>query len=578
MNRQIKFLEKRIKAGRGLTPSDLVLKGGKVINVFSGETIECDVAVQGSFIVGLGADYKGKEVVDVSGKWVVPGLIDAHMHLESTMLLPANLARALLPHGTTTIVSDPHEIANVAGLNGIRFLLKESEFIPLDIYFMAPSCVPATTLETSGAKIGISELRMLKKEPRVLGLAEMMNYPGVLAGEEDVLKKLSLFADSVIDGHAPLLKGYDLQGYISAGMRSDHETSGQNEAMEKLRSGMMIMIREGTSARNMDELLPLVSKSNEGRFCFVSDDLHPHDIHQRGHLDYMLRRAIEYGLDAATAVKLASLNPARYFGLKYKGAVAPGYQADLVVLNDLELFSVEKVYKEGRLVAENGVALDFAVKIKALAESLRPIRLASIKPDRFQIRRQGQKARVIQLVPGQIHTRLLQADVKTDNGLVQSDSEADILKVAVLERHHGSGRIGLGLVRGFGLKKGALASSVAHDSHNIVCVGVEDEDMFCAIKELKRIGGGMVAASQGRVLASVPLGVAGLISTEPLEDLVPKLEKLNRAAISLGCSIADPFMYLSFLALPVIPEVRITDRGLVDVGKFALVSLFFDEG
>ncbi len=566
-------LRNRILAAKGEIPADLVLKKGKVVNLFSKTVDVADVAVYDGFVVGIGPDYHGREEIEVKGKYIIPGLIDGHIHVESSMLLPSRLAAALLPHGTTTIISDPHEIANVMGTEGVRLLLEESQSIPFDIFFMAPSCVPATHLETSGAKLGPAELKKLGHEPRVLGLAEMMNYPGVLMGLQEVLEKLILFQDMVIDGHGPSLSGKDLQAYLTAGIRSDHETSDRAEGMEKLKSGMMLMIREGTSTKNLEELLPLVTEANARRFCFVADDLHPLDISERGHLDFMLKRAVELGLDPITAIQLATLNPAEYFGLKERGVVAPGYRADLVVLNDLERFRVESVYKDGFLVVEEGEVKGFS-SAEGLSIETHPLNIPPIGPEKFRIRDKGLNARIMGLIEGQALTGVSYERVKSEEGWVVSDIEADILKLAVVERHKGTGRIGLGLVKGIGLKAGAMATSVAHDSHNVIVVGVDDRDLCKAVEEVKRMGGGMTVVNGEKVLASVPLELAGLLSLEPLERLIPQLEEVNGAAASLGCSLKEPFMHLSFLSLAVIPELKLTDMGLVDVNRFELVSLF----
>jgi adenine deaminase len=574
--RNIEFLQERIKAARRQIPSDLVLKKGRVVNVFSGEILEMDVAIHQGVIVGVGAGYQGKEEVDVKGCTVAPGLTDGHMHIESTMLIPSRLAASLLVHGTTAIVSDPHEIANVMGFEGIRFMLRDSQALPFDIFFMAPSCVPATHLETSGASLDQEDLATLREEPRILGLAEMMNYPGVLAGDEKVIEKLSLFRGRVIDGHAPSLVGHDLQAYCSAGVRSDHETIDLQEAREKLQAGMRIMIREGTSAKNLEALLPLVNEKNSRRFCFVTDDLHPEDLLERGHMDDVLRKAVRLGLDPLTALQMVTLNPAEFFGLHDRGAVAPGYRADLVVMENLENFSVEMVYKDGRLVVRNGKIVHFPQKKDEYLPSW-PIKIPSLTPESFRIRKQGARARVIEVIPGQILTKVRVEEVLSDREWVLSDIQQDVLKLMVVERHKGTGRIGRALVHGFGLKRGALASSVAHDSHNIIAAGVEDLDLFTAVEQIRRMGGGLVAAEGGRILAKVALEIGGLMSKEPLESLSAQLKTLSGAAKSLGCILPEPFMTLSFLALPVIPELKLTDKGLVDVRMFAEVPLFVQE-
>jgi len=569
----IEVLQQRIKAARRQIPSDLVLKKGRVVNVFSGEILERDLAVHQGVIVGVGEGYTGEQEVDVQCRFIAPGLIDGHMHIESTMLLPSRLAASLLVHGTTAIVSDPHEIANVMGVEGIRFMLRESEGLPFDIFFMAPSCVPATSLETSGASLDHEALASLREEPRILGLAEMMNYPGVLGGDEKVLAKLQLFRGRAIDGHAPSLGGYDLQAYCSAGIQSDHETSDLQEAEEKLRAGMMIMIREGTSAKNLEALVPLVNRKNSRRFCFVTDDLHPEDLLKKGHLDHVLRKAVRLGLDPLTALQMATVHPAEFFRLRGRGAIAPGYRADLVVMENLENFSAERVYKDGRLVALDGKICPFPEKRQEDLPSW-PLRIPPLSAETFGVRKEGARARVIEVIPGQILTRERIEEVLAVKGWVISDIRKDVLKLVVLERHKGTGRIGRGLVHGFGLQKGALASSVAHDSHNIIAVGVEDIDLFTAVEEAKRMGGGLVVAEGGSVLAKVALEVGGLMSKEPLESLSTQIKTLTRAAKSLGCILPEPFMALSFLSLPVIPELKLTDRGLVDVRIFAEVPLF----
>lgn len=572
----VETLRKRILAARGKIPADIVLKKGRVLNVFTGTIEEQDVALFEGFIVGVGNDYHGKKEIDVSSKWITPGLIDGHIHIESSMLLPSRLAAALLPHGATTIIADPHEIANVLGMDGIRFMIKESEGIPFDVFFMAPSCVPATPLESSGARLGASDLSELKTEPRVLGLAEMMNYPGVLDGEEDVLEKLSLFADRIVDGHAPFLNGFDLQGYLSAGIKSDHETSDSSEGLEKLKGGMTLMIREGTSARNLEDLLPLVKAGHTRKVCFVSDDLHPRAIIKRGHLDFVIRRAVTLGLKPEIAIQLATLNPAEYFGLMNRGAIAPGYCADVVVLGDLEQFVVEKVFKDGRLVVEGGELLAFPSGPVDSFDS-RPLNIGPITADRFRIQKEGERVRIIDLIPGQVLTGIHVENVTSEDGYILSDTKSDVLKLAVVERHRGTGRIGLGLVRGFGLKSGAMATSVAHDSHNVIVVGVDDQDMCRAVETVRDMGGGMVVVRDGETIAKTPLQAAGLMSMESVDPLVGQLEALDEAAVSLGCKVKDPFMALSFLALPVIPDLKLTDMGLVDVNKFSVISLFVED-
>jgi adenine deaminase len=571
----IEALKKRIKAARNEVPADLVLKRGWVVNVFTGAISEKDVAIYDGVIVGVGSGYQGKEEKDIDGKWVIPGLIDGHIHIESSMLVPTCLAAALVIHGTTAIIADPHEIANVMGLEGIRFMLRDSRGIPFDIFFMAPSCVPATHLETAGAYLGPSDLLKLIDEPRILGLAEMMNFPGVLSGDQKVLEKINLFRNKILDGHCPSLSGNDLQAYVTAGIRSDHETTVLAEGLEKVENGMMLMIREGTSAKNLDELVPLVNRGNARRFCFVSDDLHPEDIQQRGHLNYMIKKAIQLGLDPVTAIQLATLNPAEYFGLKDRGAVAPGFRADLAVLNDLNSLEVNSVYKDGRMVVDKGSLVYFPHgQDRATLVKPDPLNISPLSPESFRIPYSDDKAKVIEVLPGQLITHMRFEKIKSDSGCVVTDTVSDVLKLCVVERHGATGHIGLGLVTGFGLKHGAMATSVAHDSHNVIAVGVTDGEIFRAVEAVRIMGGGLSVVKDNEILAKVPLEIAGLMSGEPLETLVQKLREIKKTAAELGCALEEPFMALSFLALPVIPELKLTDMGLVDVNKFEIVPLF----
>ncbi len=552
---------------------DLLLEGAEVANLLSGEVHRADVAVNKGQVVGFDA-CSAKQVIDVGGLILTPGFIDGHVHIESAMVTVPEYARAVVPRGTTSVVIDPHEIANVWGEPGIGYILESSARLPLDVYVMLPSCVPATGMETSGAALDASDLAGLMDHERVLGLAEVMNYPGVVSRDPAVLEKIRLAGAKRVDGHAPKLTGRDLTAYIAAGVGSDHECTTIGEAWEKLRQGMRIMLREGSAAKNLRDLLPLVTPSNARRFLFVSDDRHPADILREGHIDFMVRTAIERGLDPILALQIASLNTAEYFGLKDRGAIAPGYRADIAVLDCLEHPSVVKVLKGGRVVAEDG-------SLTARLESAptpkeRAMRIGKIGEESFRISARAGEARVIGVIPDQIITRSLLLVPKAAAGDVVSDTDRDVLKMAVVERHMGTGNVGLGLVQGFDLSSGAIASSVAHDSHNIAVVGVADEEMLAAVLAVQRMGGGLVVVRESKVRASLPLPVAGLLSERYMRDVAEGIDECIDAARDLGCDLKDPFMTLSFLCLPVIPELKLTDRGLVDVKAFRFVPLFLE--
>ena len=564
-------IEDLIPVARGKREADLVLRGAKVVNLFSGEVLNADVAIYKDRIAGLGK-YKAKKTLDLKGAYLSPGFIDGHVHLESSMLTVPEFARAVLPLGTTTVVADPHEIANVLGREGIRYLLRSSEGCLLDVYFMLPSCVPATPLETSGARLSAKDLQPFFSHPRVLGLGEMMNYPGVLHSDKGVLAKLRAARGRPIDGHCPGLSGFDLNGYICAGIRSDHECTSAPEAVEKLRAGMTVMIREGTAAKNLKDLIPLVSERNADRFLLVTDDRHPDDILTEGHLNFLVREAVRSGLDPILALRLAALNPARYFGLRDRGAIAPGYQADLVALDGLDSLNVRWVMKAGRVVAEDGRVV---ARIHPSSQRIKGSMRIDWGQVDFKIKPQGKVANVIGLVPHQITTEHERMEAKVAEGYAVSDPGRDMLKMAVIERHTGRTKMGLGFVTGFGLRAGALASSVAHDAHNLLVVGVTDEEMMAASKEVCSLGGGQVAVRDGKVLASLPLPIAGLISDRPLSEVAGRAARLREAARSeLGCKVEDPFMSLSFLALSPIPKLKLTDQGLIDVTAFKPIPLF----
>jgi adenine deaminase len=568
-------LETLIAVARGEEPADLLLKNAQLINALSGEVHPADIGIWGGRVVGFG-EYQARQVLDLKGKFVCPGFIDAHVHLESSMVQPAEFARAVVPHGTTTVVCDPHEIANVLGLAGVRYMLQASEGLPLRVYVMAPSCVPATHMETAGAEITAAGIEELLAHDRVIGLAEMMNYPGVLFRVPSVLEKIRIAGDRPVDGHAPGLSGLDLNAYVAAGVRSDHECTGLEEAREKLRRGMHIMIREGTTARNLEALLPLVTLSN-ARLCHLcTDDRHPDTLLEEGHIDDLVRKAIASGLNPITAIQMATINTAEYFGLRNVGAIAPGYRADLLVLDDVNRVSVAQVYAAGELVAQSGRYLPSRAERPDVAIQssfqLDPSAVDFTLPAGSGAR--GTRvARVIGVIPEQVVTEDLRLAPTIDEGHIVSDPSRDLLKIAVVERHHGTGNVGLGLVRGVGLGRGAIASSVAHDSHNIVVIGVSDAEMKAAVAAVAGMGGGQVVVAGGEVLAACPLPIAGLMSDRPLEEVRDQVATLARVAHDLGCTLPDPLMTLSFLALPVIPALKLTDRGLVDVKAFEIVPL-----
>ena len=567
-------LAELIKLARGEEKADLLLKNARVVNVFSHEIIETNVAIADDRIVGLG-DYQAQETIDLKGRYVCPGFIDGHVHIESSMVTPPEFARAVVPRGTTSVVADPHEIANVLGIEGVRYMLDASEGLPLTVFVMAPSCVPATHLETSGAELLWNDLVPLLDHPRMLGLAEMMNFPGVVYRVPEVLDKIRAFAGRPLDGHSPGLSGRDLQAYVAAGIASDHECTALEEAREKLRLGMYVMIREGTQARNLKELLPVVTPENARRCLLVTDDRHPADLIDEGHIDSLVKMAIGQGLDLITAIQLATINAAERFGLRDRGAIAPGYWADLVVFADFESLGIEKVFSGGRLVAEEGRMAPGAIKeVSTHLQGSVNVNWAAVD---LKIPARGRRARVIGLIPDQIITEGLSLEVKVEDGLAVADVERDILKMAVIERHQGAGNTGLGFVRGFGLKRGAIASSVAHDSHNIIVVGTDDDDMMATARSVADMGGGLAVVEEGAVRACLPLPIAGLMSDQSLESVREEMDELLAAAQEMGSRLHDPFMTMSFLALPVIPALKLTDKGLVDVNRFEFVPLFEEQ-
>ncbi|OBW63330.1 MAG: adenine deaminase [Dehalococcoides mccartyi] len=563
-------LSQLIKVARGETEADLVLLNARVINVFNAEIEQTNVAVFDGKIAGVGDYRHGKEVIDLKGAYLLPGLINGHTHVESSMLDIAQYARAVVSNGTLALITDLHEISNVCGKEGIDYVLDASADLPLSIFLQVPSCVPATHLETAGAEINSQDVADLLRLPNVTGLGEMMNFPGVLFGVPSVLDKIIAATGKVMDGHAPGLSGKDLNAYISAGIHSDHECIHLAEAKEKLARGMYIMIREGSSEKNLAELLPLVTDKTYKRCLFVVDDRSCADLKSDGDIDAVVRKAIRLGLDPARAIQLASINTAEYFHLQGHGAIAPGYLANMIVCQNLEQLDIDMVFHKGKLVAEKGQAL-FKPQSRIPKSLLNSIHIRPFDTEDLILKTIQPQIPVIEVIPGQIVTRRLDLKIPAENGVIKANTELDLLKIVVLERHHQSGNMGHGLIRGFGLKKGAIASSVAHDSHNVVAVGTNDADLYTAIKELERINGGIALAVDGQVTASVSLPVAGLLSTKPLEEVVTELEEINNQVAKLGCKLSAPFATLSFMALPVIPELRLTDLGLVDVKTFKLI-------
>ncbi|MBL7064050.1 MAG: adenine deaminase [Anaerolineae bacterium] len=562
---------------RGDEPADLVLRNGRLINVFTGEIVETDMAIAGDRIVGVGPDYEARDEMDLGGRYVCPGLIDAHVHIESSMVTPPQFARAVVPRGTTTAVTDPHEIANVAGADGIRYMLAASEGLPLTVYVNLPSCVPATHMGTAGAELAAGDLLPLTDLPRVTGLAEFMNVPGAVLGLPGALERLVAFQGYVIDGHAPGVSGKWLQAYIGAGPGSDHESTTADEMLEKLRLGMVVFIRESTAAKNLRALVPAVTPQNSRRCAFCTDDRHPADLLDEGHIDHLIRLAVAEGLDPITAIQMATLNAAEWFRLHDRGAIAPGKRADLVIFSNLKDFHAEMVFAGGALVAQDGAPVgDWLTPVVDDTCVRDTVHVEWERLD-FAIPAQGERVRVIGVVPDQVVTEHLVEPAKVVNGLAVADPERDLLKMAVIERHRDTGNVGLGFIRGLGLRRGALAGSVGHDAHNLTVAGCDDMSMKTAARAVGDLGGGLVAAAGEEVLGSLPLPIGGLMSDQPVETVRQQMDWLVETAKSLGSSLHDPFMTLGFLALEVIPALKLTDQGLVDVERFDFVPLFAEE-
>lgn len=562
-----------IKIAKGDEPADIVLKNGNIINVFNGKIEKGDIALYKEFIAGIG-NYSGKKEIDASGKYISPGLFDSHVHIESSLVTVPEYAKTVVPLGTTSVVIDPHEIANVLGLNGIRYMLKTSKYNPLNVFAMLPSCVPATEFETSGAELRAFDLLPFVNDEWVKGLAEVMNFPGVINMDQDMLDKIKLMHNKVIDGHAPGLSGCDLNAYISAGISSDHECISLEEAEEKLQKGMYIMIREGTIAKNLKDIIPIINERTARRCLFATDDRHPDDLLKEGHINFLLKKAVSLGIDPILAIQMASINATEHFNIKKLGALAPSYIADIVLFNDLKDFTVDKVIKNGKLVVENSQYI-FQTVMEPQAMKIRgSVNIKWLKDDEFKIKAKGKKINVIEIINNQLITKHYLAEANIINGFAESDIKNDIIKCSVVERHYASDNIGKGFVKGFELKKGAIASTVAHDSHNIIVIGTCDEDIKKAVVHLRKIQGGFCVVENEKVLIDLPLPIAGLMSDKPMQEVNKKLKQLNKTAYQLGITIEEPFHMLSFLSLPVIPELKLTDKGLFNVNSFKFIDLF----
>lgn len=566
------MLKNMIGIAKGGKKAPLVLKNCNIVNVFSHEIVRGDVAIFNGKIAGIG-NYDGIEEIDLRGKYLCPGFIDGHVHIESSMVAPSQFASAIVPRGTTAIIADPHEIANVKGLDGIRYIIEDSKNTPLDVFMVLPSCVPATPFENSGAVLKAEDLKELIDHERVLGLGELMNFPGVINCDEDVIDKVVMAGDKKIDGHGPSISGKELNAYVAAGVSTEHECSNVEEMINRLRLGMYILIREGSAAKNLLKLIKGINKENVRRCLFCTDDKHPEDILKDGHIDYNIRLAIKEGMDPIDAVGMGTLNAAECYGLKGKGAIAPGYDADLVVVDNLEDFNVLEVFKGGKLVGKNHLPI-FEIAPSNTEKVENSVLINEIKSDDLEINLKSNRVNVIKLNSHSLFTQKVEREVLVEGGKFKFSND-DILKVAVIERHKGTGNIGLGLVECFGLKNGAIASTIAHDSHNIIVIGDNDEDMVLAVNEIVRIGGGIAIASKGEVLKSLSLEIGGLMSKKPLEEVNKILKEMLQIAydkLNVNKEI-EPFMTLSFIALPVIPEIKMTDLGLFDVMNFKFIDL-----
>jgi adenine deaminase len=564
-------LRHKLAVARGEHPADLVFKNARLVNVLSGEIHDATVAVDDGRIIGLG-DYKGRRTINLRGAYLAPSLIDGHFHVESSQLTAPEFARAVVPHGTGTVVIDPHEYANVLGLDGIRYVLESSKNLPLDFFIMLPSCVPATALETAGARITADDLGLMIADERVAGIAELMNYPGVYLGVKSELEKIAVGKGKAVDGHAPGLRGKNLNAYALAGVRSDHESTELEEAREKLRLGLHILLREGSTERNLVHLLPLITPHNAANCSYATDDKLAGDLVREGHIDHAVRESIRHGLPPVTALQVATINTARHYRLHNLGAVAPRFWADFIIFDSLKKFTVRQTWKKGTLVAEDG---EYLARTPAAVPLPRGTMNLRYTPRDLDVPAPpGKKMKVIEIVPNQIVTRQVLVAPKTAQGRVVPDIERDVLKLVVVERHRATGNVGVGFVRGFRLAEGALGSTVAHDAHNVVVVGTNDADILRAIAALEQLQGGQVAIRHGRVAAELGLPVAGLVSNRPLEEVIERLNALNAAARAMGCRLEAPFMTLSFLSLSPIPELKLTDQGLIDATRLCKTPLF----
>lgn len=566
-------MENLIKVAKGIKKADLVIKNARIINVFNNTISQKDVAIYNGIIAGIADNYKGVEEIDLNGKYLSPAFIDGHVHIESSMCLPKEFAKAVVPEGTVAVIADPHEISNVFGLHGISFMREACKNLPLQVYMMLPSCVPATQFETSGFDLASYDLSFLIDSPEILGIAEMMNYPGVIECNKEVMSKLRLGKQhhKKIDGHAPNLTGKDLCAYIASGVMSDHECTTVQEAEEKLGLGMYIMIREGSAAKDLQALIPILKENGSGRCILVTDDRHPTDL--KGHINDMVSRCVKEGVNPITAIKAASFNTACYFGLNNLGAIAPGYRANLLVFDNLDDFKPEIVFKDGQIVAKDG-KLTVDIEHNETPTLRGSVNVKWIEHEDFKIPAKSDTVRAIEIIPDSLLTKSTKAKIKVINGFAEADVENDILKITVLERHRATGNIGKGFVKGFGLKSGAIASTVAHDSHNMIIIGTNDADMETAAIELVKSQGGKVVVNNGEVLAKLPLPIAGLMSDKSFEEILEEYNNLRKQVHKIGCKLEDPFMTIAFLSLSVIPELKITDKGVFDANCCKFIDIF----